>query len=224
MTSGKRARTFRNPIVAWIAIASILLPANAWAGAYVLAGDTSNGIPVSTITHPVGYTGTGGPLTVTVCVNPASPNAAAMEAPVQRVVDTWNALTPVIGNVDFSSDVPGSSFDFESVALHEVGHCIGLAHPNAASESGLTGANTNYTKANVGLNASFDLSNGADNVIGSSDDLRGDDVNLHWFRTSNNDPFTVATTVDSTTYSQSLASLPSATPSRRTRTGACRRC
>src|SRR6185436_16298500 len=47
-----------------------------------------------------------------------------------------------------------------------------------------------------------------DNVIGSSDDNRGDDVNLHWFRKSNDDPFTIASTVDQTTYSRNVLDLP----------------
>ena len=55
----------------------------------------------------------------------------------------------------------------------------------------------------------FDLNPGPDGVIGSSDDVRGDDVNLHWFRMSNNNPFTIAPTVDSSTYTRNIANLPS---------------
>ena len=43
---------------------------------------------------------------------------------------------------------------------------------------------------------------------GSSDDVRGDDANLHWFRMANNNPFTLATTVDSTTYARDISALP----------------
>ena len=89
-----------------------------------------------------------------------------------------------------------------------MGHCLGLAHPNLASESGLTGSDQNYTRSTDGANDVFDLDDGTDNVIGSSDDIRGDDVNLHWFRKLNNNPFTIAPTVDSTTYSRDLADLP----------------
>jgi len=89
-----------------------------------------------------------------------------------------------------------------------------MAHINAASESELTGNNQNYTKATDGvagpdnIPANFDLDAGADGVIGSSDDIRGNDENLVWFRKSNNDPFTIDTVIDSTTYSRDLADLP----------------
>jgi len=58
-----------------------------------------------------------------------------------------------------------------------------------------------------------------DTVRGSSDDVRGDDDNLNHFRISNNNPFTLGATVDSTTYSRVLGPLPighlfSANPSR----------
>src|SRR5207244_2927754 len=118
-----------------------------------------------------------------------------------------NGLTPTSPNLVFGS-IPAGDFDWESAALHEMGHCIGLNHPNLATESGLTDPDRNYTKTTKGANAAYDLKDGADNVIGSSDDVRGDDVNVHWFRVSNNNPFTIAATVDSTTYSRNVASLP----------------
>jgi len=95
--------------------------------------------------------------------------------------------------------------------LHELGHSIGLAHVNAASESGLTGADRNYTKTTNGANNTFDLDAGPDGVRGSHDDLRGDDVNLNYFRIADNDPFdTNLGVVDSTTYSRDTADLPPA--------------
>ncbi len=48
----------------------------------------------------------------------------------------------------------------------------------------------------------------ADGISGSSDDIRDDDDNLHWFRKSNNNPFTIAATVDASTYSRNLGDLP----------------
>ncbi|MFK8014962.1 MAG: hypothetical protein AB8G17_05945, partial [Gammaproteobacteria bacterium] len=69
-------------------------------------------------------------------------------------------------------------------------------------------AQRDYTKTTQGNNGFFDLNDGADNVLGSSDDLRGDDVNLHWFRITNNDPFTIASVVDATTYSVDANLLP----------------
>ncbi len=177
------------------------------AGAFIFASD-ANGVDI--VTHPIGYTGSNQELVLKVCIQPGTANASAMETSVKNVVATFNALQPTTGNLLFGSDnnIPSGSVDFESTVLHEMGHCLGLAHVNAASESGLSGDDRNYTKATRGDNGVFDLDAGDDNVIGSSDDLRGDDVNLHWFRISNNDPFSIAATVDSTTYSRDLADLP----------------
>lgn len=192
-------------------IAGLLLglavSANSFAGAYIFAGE-ANGIDL--VTHPNTYTGSGGTVTVRVCIDPASPNATNMEIPIQNNINIFNRLQPTTGNLvsGGANNIPSGQIDLESVALHEIGHCIGLAHVNAASESGLTGFNLDYTKATDGANNSFDIDPGNDGIIGSSDDNRGDDVNLHWFRESNNNPFTIATTVDRTTYSVNIADLP----------------
>ena len=176
-------------------------------GAFIFA-DAAN---VNIVTHPQGYTGTGGTLTVTVGIDPSSPNAAAMVTSIQNIIQTVNTLVPTTGNLVFGVDnnIPMNFVDFESVALHEIIHSLGINHPNLASESGLSGAAQNYTKSTTGVNGVFDLNAGGDGVIGSSDDIRGDDVNLHRFRISNNNPFTIAGTVDSTTYSRDTANLPS---------------
>ena len=131
-----------------------------------------------------------------------------MIPPIRNIVATINALVPTTGNLHYDASVPAGSFDFESVALHEVLHSLGLDHPNAGSESGLERAQQNYTRAMRGLNGRFDLDAGTDRVIGSSDDERDDDGNLHWFRRSNNNPFTIANVVDSTTYARDTGSLP----------------
>ncbi|PTN11958.1 hypothetical protein [Nitrosomonas aestuarii] len=165
---------------------------------------------VDIITHPSGYNGRGGELVVTVGIAPMSPHAAEMEIPVQNAINTWNQQVPTTGNIKSDeSIVPSRTFDFESVALHELGHCIGLAHPNMATESGLVGNDKNYTKAISGSNNRFDLDSGVDGIIGSSDDLRGDDINLHWFNRENNNPFVLAEIIDITTYSLNLDDLPS---------------
>jgi cysteine-rich repeat protein len=185
----------------------LLLPGSARAGTFIFA-DEANG--VNLVTHPQPYTGTGGNLTVAVCIDPTSANASAMEIPLQNVVNTWNQLSPTTGNVLLggANDIPSGQVDFESTLLHEMGHCIGLAHPNLASESGLPASQHDYTKSTDGSDNSFDVNDGADDVPGSSDDLRGDDVNLHWFQISDNDPFTMAATVDSVSYSRDIADLP----------------
>jgi len=178
-----------------------------YAFAYIFAGE-ANGVDL--ITHPIGYTGTGGDLIVTVGIDSTSANAASMEVATQNVITKFNQLIPTTGNLIFgaSNDIPPSSVDFESTLLHELGHSLGLAHVNAATESGLTGADRNYTKATDGVDNVFNINNGTDGLIGSADDLRGDDVNLHYFRISNNNPYTIPATVDGTTYSRDVADLP----------------
>ncbi len=185
---------------------AVLLHFDCMAGAFIFAGEAG----VDVVTHPSSYTGQGGVLALRVCIVPASPNAAAMEVPVQNNINTYNRLKPTIGNLASAgnNNIPSGQIDFESVALHELGHCMGLAHANAASESGLTGNDRNYTKAADGGNNRFDIDPGADGVIGSQDDSRGDDINLHWYRKSNNNPFTIADTVDSSSYGRDLSDLP----------------
>ena len=183
------------------------LPSNPiLAFAYVFAGE-ANGVDL--VAHPIGYTGTGGTLTVTVGIDPTSANAASMAIPVQNSCNRFNQLISTTGNVtsDFVN-IPAGAFDFESVFIHELGHSLGLAHVNAATESGLAGDDRNYTKATDGVDNTFNINSGVDGVRGSSDDVRGDDVCLHYFRTSNNNPFTIAGTVDNTTYSRDVSALP----------------
>jgi hypothetical protein len=190
-----------------VCLPGLFLCSKGFAGTFIFAGE-SNGVDV--VAHPTSYTGQGGTLTVRVCIAPSSANATAMEIPVQNNINIYNRLQPTTGNLvsGGNNNIPSGQLDFESVALHELGHCIGLAHVNAASESGLTGNNKNYTKATNGSNNQFDINPGADGVIGSNDDIRGDDVNLHWYRKSNNNPFTIDTTVDSNTYARDLSDLP----------------
>ena len=203
-----RNRLVRASLVGWIALAMAVGPERlAHAGAFIFAGNT-NGIDV--VTHPVGYGGSGGLLNVEVCIAPTSPYAAEMEPALLSAIETWNARIPTTGNLLLGSnnDISSGQVDFESVLLHEIGHCVGLAHANLASESGLSGADRNYTKSTSGADGSYGLDSGADGLRGSSDDLRGDDTNLHWFHIQTNDPFDIAAIVDSSTYSRNLADLP----------------
>lgn len=171
-------------------------------GEPVPEGDADN------ITHPEGYLGVGGELIVNVCIAPDSQDVNQIEIATENVVRTWNSLIPTTGNVDRDASNGVVGFDFESVLLHEVGHCIGLDHVNLASDSGVASAGQNYTRSGNGGNGIFNLDPGADNVIGSSDDIRGDDINLHWFQKLTNNPFTMPGVVDASTYSVNLEDLP----------------
>ena len=197
-----------------VTVIGVLALGPSWAGPFTFAGE-ANGLDL--ICHPQGYTGTETLLTIEVCIDPASlvPSGATLNdlvAPVQNSIATWNQLQPTLGNVLLSgaNNIPAGQIDFESVALHELGHCIGLAHVNAASESGLAGNDQNYTKATDGPNDAFDINPGPDGVIGSRDDIRGDDGNLHWFRIDTNDPgqLPLPSPIDASTYDHDLSSLP----------------
>ena len=187
-------------------LAGLCQPSTGFAGAYIFAGE-ANGEDL--ITHPNTYSGAGGIITVRVCIDPASFNASAMEIPVQNNINVFNRLQATSGNLILggANNIPSGNIDFESVALHELGHCLGMAHVNAAAESGLTGDNRNYTKATNGVNNTFDINPGPDGIVGSTDDIRGDDGNLHWYRRTNNNPFTLDDPVDSTTYARALTDL-----------------
>lgn len=184
---------------------ALLTPLNfAFSFAYIFANE-SNGIDL--VTHPSGYNGSGGTLTITVGIDPISPNAADMVISTQNVISVFNNMASTTPNISFGS-IP-SQVDFESVLLHEMGHSLGLAHCNLATESGLSGSNQDYTKTTDGANDTFDLNPGLDGIIGSADDVRGDDENLNYFKISDNNPFTITSTVDQTTYSRDLLDLPS---------------
>lgn len=192
--------------VSAVALACATMSGSTHAAGYIFAGE-SFGLDI--ITHPQGYNGTGGNLVVNVCIVPGSPNASLMEIPTQNVINTWNAAQAVIPNlVNGSPDMAFNEYDYESVALHEVGHCIGAAHSNLGSQGGVSGVNTEYTHSTDGANNSYAFNSGADTVIGSLDDQRGDDQNLHWFDMASNDPFNNQAVVDSSTFSRSLSDLP----------------
>lgn len=170
------------------------------------------------VSHPLGYNGTGGELTVSVCVDPTSSFAQMLPAPLKRALTTLNDLTPTTGTYiapGQSTEVPPDQWDAESALLHEVAHCIGINHTNLGpllpEVEAIFFGNASYSSKGADADFSF-VSIGPDNIWGSDDDDRGDDINLVWFRKSSNDPFFIdpppPPATDSSTYSRSLADLP----------------
>jgi len=189
-----------------ITLAILLTPLNfAFPFAYVFANET-NGIDL--INHPVGYDGNGGVLTVRVKIDPTSANADRMVIPIQNALEVWNNLANANPNFFFQTSPPASGeVDFESVLIHELGHCLGLAHCNLGNESGLEGVSQDYTRTLRGPDETFSINPGPDGIIGSADDIRGDDINMNYFKIVDNNPFELATVVDQTTYSRNLNDL-----------------
>lgn len=189
--------------------ASILLglASAAHAGLFLFAESLED---ADIIAHPAGYTGGNNQhLTLSVCIHPDSESKNELEIPLRNSITIWNQLDPTLGNViQPNPEMNFNDFDVESVLLHEVGHCIGLAHPNLASESGLTGDDARFAKTLKGPNDQYDLNAGSDGVIGTRDDLRGDDLNLNWFRSDTNDPFSIPAVIDASTYSNDINDLP----------------
>lgn len=151
------------------------------------------------------YLGFGADLEANVCIVPGTANAALMEQPVINAIARWNELQPSSSNLR-SDFLPDNKIDFESVALHELGHCIGLDHANIGAQ--VAGPGVNATNSTRGANGQFDIAPGADGIYGSPDDIRADDENLFYFRKNNNNPFSIDAVVDSTTYSLDVAQLP----------------
>ncbi len=189
-----------------LVISLISIPVISQAGSFVFAREDDN-IGTRAITHPSGYTGAGGTLNIKVCIRPTSSNTANLEQATKNSIATWNEQKATSSNL--LNNLPDfNSFDAESVIVHEMGHCIGLAHPNLAV-TGVSDADRNYTSTTNGLDNIYNLDLGADGLRGSTDDIRGDDDNLHWFRISNNNPFSIANIIDSTTYSLDINDFPS---------------
>jgi hypothetical protein len=133
-----------------------------------------------------------------------------MEIPVQNSVKQINKMTASTPNLflDADNNIPSGAVDFESLVLHELGHCTGLGHPNLGVQTGVSRPNTDFTQSGNGVNDTFSFDAGADTIIGSSDDLRDDDQNLHWFEKGVNNPFMNVANPQSSNFSRDVADLP----------------
>ncbi|NNL95818.1 MAG: hypothetical protein HKO64_09375, partial [Xanthomonadales bacterium] len=79
-----------------ILLCSVGVMQGASAGAYIFAGETFGD---DLIAYPSGYSGTGGPIQINVCIVPGSPNAAAMEQSIRNIIAVYNDLLPTTGNL-----------------------------------------------------------------------------------------------------------------------------
>lgn len=197
---------------AWIgpAVALLFGCGNAQAGTFI-----NSQVNPNLRTHPQNFSGVGGdrpPIRVCVDVQANEPMAIQSEPAVRKVIATLNRLRS-LGDHSYATnpatDMPASQLDFESVLLHEMLHSQGLAHPNLADESGLPPPLSLGTRSTAGANNIYEQDAGIDGLHGSADDLRGDDVNLHWFRRGVNDPGALPDVIDETTMATTLDFLPS---------------
>jgi len=157
------------------------------------------------VTFPKGYTGTEAVVTLDVCIVPGSPNAELMQPSLKNSIAIWNERRSTSANLRESNLATGL-FDFESTALHELGHCIGLGHPNVGFGGG--DGNEEFTQSTPGADGIPSFNQGSDGIAGTADDIRGDDINTHYFHKSTNNPFSEPVTIDSSSYSNDVSQLP----------------
>jgi hypothetical protein len=165
-------------------------------------------------THSQDYGGVGGDTSpIRVCLDIQANQAMALQAEpaILKVIATLNRFRS-LGDHNFAfgsaTDMPAGKLDFESVLLHEMLHTQGLAHPNLADESALPAPLDQGTSTTPGANNAYEQNPGADGINGSADDVRGDDVNLHWFQRGVNNPGVLPAVVDETTMAHTLNYLP----------------
>lgn len=106
---------------------------------------------------------------------------AAQRQSVAAAAATWNNArnTAANGNVVFQPNMRG--FDLQSTALHELGHALGLGHPNYADRPADRFGNRHRRSPHHGFgnNRTDDLRSGGDFIWGTGDDVAGDDVLLN---------------------------------------------
>jgi hypothetical protein len=177
------------------------------AGSFIPLDDA----PLATVIHPSGYRGEGGMLPIRVCLRPdALPASGDPRPAIRNAVARFNRSEAEVGNVEVGGD---NRIDFESMLLHELGHCLGLGHSaiGPAERAAFSAGEQVLFHANAlpGPNGVLQALVGADGVRGTHDDLRGDDRSTSWFARAHNDPYVMPPAViDRSTFSASLGDLP----------------
>lgn len=197
-------RAFRHVALYPVLFAAFCAPlfcSQARAGAFIVADEANLDIR----SHSRNFNGYGGELEdIRVCIDVEVNAALAIRAEpaVRNVIATFNRFRSLAHHTYASggaADVPAGMYDFESALLHEMLHAHGLAHPNHADESCLGGDAYYGTRNADGSNNVWNQLPGADGVHGSADDVRGDDINLHWYQRGASDPGVLPGVTDETT-------------------------
>lgn len=181
---------------------------------YVMAGKR---LAPDAIVHPAGYDGSGGPLQMTVALHPEFANLEEkVEFSLVEAVSIWNSLLVATESLGPSVEIADpKGVDFFGTVIHEIGHTLGLAHPAAGRTPGLRRVRGKFAASTPGPDGKENFDPGPDGIAGTHDDERGDDVNLHYFKRADNNPFTLPAEgiFDSTTYSREPEDLPAGSTS-----------
>ncbi len=170
------------------------------------------------ITHPISYTGIQTSLPVRICVDATHPDLVPI---VDAAIDKWEGLAPMIDNCrdcgtwEHGPAASGKPFAF-TVVLHELGHCaLALEHVDrvALDSTGTAYVPSSFTRSVKAARVVGAIDDGLDDIRGSADDyhagILGPAESVSWFRSSDNDPFIVdSTVIDITTYTTARARLP----------------
>lgn len=177
------------------------------------------------VAHAGNYSGVGGVRNVSVCLDPAFPPSgqplSIAEQSVRNAVAEFNRQVGTAGNVESAAlggVTPAGRPDFESVLIHELGHCQGLDHTvlgpgelGCSTGSGGTCASNPAFFAVISNpnNGGYNVVPGANGDPAARETARGDDINRHWFRSGVNNPFEVPpAVVDRGSHTVSTLALP----------------